>query len=492
MFTESWLREGDDAVRAELCPDGYKFMGRNSIRHSGGGTGIMYRDSLNVKRTNGGLKQHVRGPTHIHGHILDLVVTRLAENIILNMPKADHYLSDHAAILCKLTSSKPLITVKEVKYRRTKSIDISALSREVGESSLCRDVLYNSHPDILSACDLDSLTCNYNTTLSGIIESHAPLKMKTIVSRPTVPWYNEDIHKAKLLRRKAERKWKKTKWEADFQLFKKRRNHLTHLLNEAKRKFFTDFVEDNSSEQGRLFRATRSLLGKNDSTLSFPDYDDKSLLVNDIARFFARKIIRIRDEIDSTVIAVMDTVPKKSSNKTCNLDPMPTKLVVKLLDHLLPVIAKMINSSLFGGYFPQTWKKALIDPRYKKAGINDFINLRPVSNLQYMSKLAKRAVFDQVHADLQSEHDLYPLLQSAYRRGHSTETALHKIYNDLSMAMNRQEVVLIVLLDLSATFDTVEHSVLLISGEYKFWDPRNSTCVFCVIPIWTFSVCLVR
>ena len=82
-----------------------------------------------------------------------------------------------------------------------------------------------------------------------------------------------------------------------------------HLLNEANRKFFTDFVEDNSSDQGRLFQATRTLLGKNDSTLSFPDYDDKSLLVNDIARFFARKIMRIRDRIDSTVIADMDTVP---------------------------------------------------------------------------------------------------------------------------------------------------------------------------------------
>ena len=53
-FTESWLREGDDAVRAELCPDGYKFMGQNRIGRSGGGTGIMYRDSLNVKRIDGG------------------------------------------------------------------------------------------------------------------------------------------------------------------------------------------------------------------------------------------------------------------------------------------------------------------------------------------------------------------------------------------------------------------------------------------------------
>lgn len=83
---------------------------------------------------------------------------------------------------------------------------------------------------------------------------------------------------------------------------------MTNLLNEAKRKFFTDFGEDNSSDQGRLFRATRTLLGKNDSTLSFPDYDDKSLLVNDIARFFVRKIIQIRDQIDSTVIADMDSI----------------------------------------------------------------------------------------------------------------------------------------------------------------------------------------
>ena len=77
-----------------------------------------------------------------------------------------------------------------------------------------------------------------------------------------------------------------------------------------------------------------------------------------------------------------------------------------------------------------------------------------------MSKLAERAVFDQVHAHL-SEHDLCPLLQSAYRRGHSTETALLKIYNDLLMAMNRQEVVLLVLFDFCAAFDTLEHSVLL-------------------------------
>ena len=85
--------------------------------------------------------------------------------------------------------------------------------------------------------------------------------------------------------------------------------------------------------------------------------------------------------------------------------------------------------------------------------------IRPVSNLQYVSKLTERAVFDQVHIHL-TTHDLYPKLQSAYRVGHSTETALLKIHNDILVAMNRQHVVLLVLLDLSAAFDTVEHSIL--------------------------------
>lgn len=234
-----------------------------------------------------------------------------------------------------------------------------------------------------------------------------------------------------------------------------------------------------------MFRASKKLLRYNDTPL-FAHYEDKSLLVNEIGKIFLHKIVKIRDQKDAKASSITESIPndpsvdeahlfskfqplsqsdvlkliQKSSKKSCSLDPMPTKLVLASIEQLLPVITQMINSSLLAGHFPKLWKEALVDPRQKKAGINDFGNLRPVSNLQYVSKLTERAVFDQVHIHL-TTHDLYPKLQSAYRRGHSTETALLKIHNDILMAMDRQHVILLVLLDLSAAFDTVEHSVLL-------------------------------
>ena len=127
----------------------------------------------------------------------------------------------------------------------------------------------------------------------------------------------------------------------------------------------------------------------------------------------------------------------------------------------LYILTKMVNISLESVRFPSAWKEALVRPILKKNGLDTvFKNYRPVSYLSFISKVTERAVFLQIDNHMK-KHDLYPSLQSAYRKNHSTETALLKVTNDILMEMNSQHAVLLVLLDLSAAFDTVVDSVLL-------------------------------
>ena len=126
------------------------------------------------------------------------------------------------------------------------------------------------------------------------------------------------------------------------------------------------------------------------------------------------------------------------------------------LCNLVGFICTMLTTCAF------LWlKEALVCPLLKKPGLDIiFKNFRPVSNLAFLSKLTEKAVFHQIHEHM-VDTNLYPNAQSAYRVHHSTETALLKVKNDILLNMNKQHVTLLVLLDLSAAFDTVEHNILL-------------------------------
>ena len=151
-----------------------------------------------------------------------------------------------------------------------------------------------------------------------------------------------------------------------------------------------------------------------------------------------------------------------SPAKSCALDPLPHNLFAESLDHLLPIIHLICNSSMLSGTLPDTEKLAIVTPILKKRDLDpdSAKSYRSISNLTFISKLIERIVSHRLSSYL-SEHNLLPTVQSAYRQNHSTETASLKIVSDVLDAADTGHVTLLALLDLSAAFDTVDHNILL-------------------------------
>ena len=154
---------------------------------------------------------------------------------------------------------------------------------------------------------------------------------------------------------------------------------------------------------------------------------------------------------------------KRSKSTSCSLDPIPTWLFKGTLDATLPFLVTLINSSLSEGVVRDEMKIARVKPLLKspKLDPNELKNYRPVSNLSYtsISKLLERVVARRLNNHMIT-NGLHEPLQSAYKAGYSTETALLRVHNDVFANMDNQSATVLVLLDVSAAFDTIDHSVL--------------------------------
>ena len=172
------------------------------------------------------------------------------------------------------------------------------------------------------------------------------------------------------------------------------------------------------------------------------------------------------------------TLIKTSPSKSCPLDPIPTFPLKDCLEELLPVITTIINASLYTALVPISFKKAVVTPLLKKQSLEPDVlgNYRPVSNLSFISKILEKVVAKRLCSHKTSE-SLYEPFQSAYRAGHSTETAVVRVQYDILEAIDGGKCIFLVLLDLSAAFDTVSHEILLdrlstdlgISGSALSW-----------------------
>lgn len=176
------------------------------------------------------------------------------------------------------------------------------------------------------------------------------------------------------------------------------------------------------------------------------------------------------DDVDTSVFCEFEYIDddellkllKGMSKKFCSLDPVPVWLLIECFDELRTVLSYIVNGSLMTGVFPSKYKRALVRPTIKnRSGDKDDLRVyRPVSNLPFMSKVLEKAFLTQMNIHLEL-NNLHCAAQSGYRPKHSCETLMVRMFNDILTSMEAKRTVALVLLDLSAAFDTVDHDILL-------------------------------
>lgn len=435
------------------------------------------------------LHQRVEEQTHDKGHTLDLVITRKEEaDLVNNLEVCPLSGLDHYSISFTMPFKKPEPERKTTKSRNIKNIDIDQLSEDVTNSKLVQD----------PPTDLNELVLCYNSTLRSLFDKHAPVTEKEVILRPNAPWYNESIKQAKQERRKAERKWAKSKLTIDKEILKQKQKSVNDICDKEKETYYNEKIKAAENDSKSLFRLSNLLLEKKNEKI-LPTHKSEKELASNFGKYFSDKIENVRtqlgkneqSEASSSSIGVpllttfkeisekdLAKVILNGNSKSCDLDPMPTALVKSLLDVLLPTIHKIVNRSLKENIMPTALKEAIVKPLIKKPHLDkeDLKNFRPVSNLPFLGKVIEQVAIDQIEKHLTSHH-LHETLQSAYTPNHSTETAMVKVTNDILLALDKRQCAYLVLLDLSAAFDTIDHKVFLsrlqedygVTGSVKDW-----------------------
>ena len=434
------------------------------------------------------LTQHVDVPTHSKGHTLDLVITDSAAPIT-NLLVYDLGVSDHMAVSMEILFPSPHSKPKrQICFRNIKNINQDALARD----------LQHLTPPTLSTVG-DSVGF-YNTTLSGLLDVHAPVKTRTVTFSRSAPWFTSELREMKVAGRVLERRFLASGLTVHKVAYREHQKAYSKALKDARSKFYSETISNSPGNSKQLFSTIHSLLKP--QTQVHRESTEKQC--NDFMSFFRTKVEGIRSLLpgsstppapavvpqlevsqplccfDNTSQQEVQRIIRRMKSSTCALDPFPTALVKANIGAIGPLITNVINLSLQAGHVPPALKTAIITPLLKRPTLDPEAlgSYRPISNLPFLSKVLEKVVAAQLQTHLE-DNNIFEKFQSGFRSAHSTETALVRVTNDLLMAADDGCPSLLVLLDLSAAFDTVDHAILL--------DRLHSTVGLCDLALSWFQ-----
>ena len=169
-------------------------------------------------------------------------------------------------------------TKKKVYYRKLRSLDIESFCEDILTSPLLQD----------QAVELNALVDQYDNVLRSLLDLYAPLKRRTVTLRPSAPCYKPEVVVQKNIRRRLERKWRSTRLLCDREQYVHQCYVVNNLIESLKLAYYTDMINEHSSDQRILFKTVGKLLQKS-TNKRYPPSDDDTALANSFVDFFTSK-----------------------------------------------------------------------------------------------------------------------------------------------------------------------------------------------------------
>ncbi|XP_060807438.1 uncharacterized protein LOC132903372 [Amyelois transitella] len=343
----------------------------------------------------------------------------------------------------------------------------------LNKEALCVDAAGTDWSTIVAADSINEKVSLLNETIVTLFDRHAPLRMVKL-KRPPCPWITLGVRMAMRKRNKAFSKFKRDRSEINWTFYKEARNRCNQMVRSAKRHYFHDHISNLSAADTWKFLKSLGFGKSVSKALNLPFSSDdinthfsSASCLDDTTRTQTISNITsmplLLSESFSFSLVSSDDVRKallSIKSKAVGHDAISHQMVLLLLDFILPVLTHIINFSLSTGAFPSLWRKAFVLPLPKITNPTSLSDLRPISILPYFSKVLEILALSQL-SSLVMSNSLLSHFQSGFRLGHSTSTALLKVTEDIRVGMDHGKITVLVLIDFSNAFNTVDYEVLL-------------------------------
>ena len=325
--------------------------------------------------------------------------------------------------------------------------------------------------------DLDMQVNILENIYANIIDKHAP--MREIKIRKPVPtqWMNDEIIQAMDLRDKHKAKYNKYKDSLMLDEYKRLKNHVNSLVRKAKIRDFNERV-NSKVKNAKLFHLALKMCAvvdvkKRENGEVNLDADklnkfftthnnaevDADMIEQEVTRILSMSSpfsLRFREVTELEVKKIV----KSFKSNSAGIDGINTIFIKKSIDFSIHALTEIINCSIKWSSFPKRWKKALVVPIPKCDDPTSEKDYRPISLLPIFSKVLEKVIAIQL-IEYFINTSLYDKFQSAYKRFHSTGTALLYIMDQLLQSIDQGNIVIMALLDYSKAFDTANHQLII-------------------------------